>query len=70
MDIALQLQSALGEAQTQLKTDASLAARAQTPLGKPSNDATMASLAQQAVFSEALLSAMHARLEEMKAVTK
>ena len=70
MDVAPQLQSALSEARTRLAGDAGLAARAQTTLGGPASDATMASLAQSAIFSEALMAAMHSRLEEIKSVTK
>jgi hypothetical protein len=38
--------------------------------GGRSADAAMAQTAQAAIFDEALLGAMHARLEELKAVTK
>ncbi|MFN2528469.1 MAG: hypothetical protein ABR584_07105 [Candidatus Baltobacteraceae bacterium] len=70
MEIAPQLQSALTDARTRLAGDATLAARAQTTLGPAPNDATMASLAQCAIFSEALMAAMHSRLQEIKSVTK
>lgn len=70
MDIAPQLQSALQDERGRLSVAASAAARAQTGLGGPPSDTKMASLAQSAIFSEALLSAMHARLEELKSVTK
>jgi len=70
MDVAPQLQAALAQSRGSLARDAALAARAQTSLGGPASDATMASLAQSAIFSEALMSAMHARLQEIKSVTK
>ena len=70
MEIAPQLQSALEATRASLAGDASRAARAETSAGSPANDATMASLAQSAIFSEALMAAMHSRLEEIKAVTK
>ena len=70
MDVAPQLRSALVQAGTQLNQAASTAARAQTPLGAPVGDAAMAQLADSAIFSEAVLGALHARLEELKAVTK
>ncbi|MDP9016864.1 MAG: hypothetical protein M3N19_00900 [Candidatus Eremiobacteraeota bacterium] len=70
MDVAPQLQSALSNARSQLAWTASQTARAQTSLGGHTQDAAMASLAQTAIFSEALLSALHARLQEIKSVTK
>lgn len=70
MDVAPQLQSALGEARARLNSAAWAAARAQTALGGPVSDRAMATLAQSAIFSEALLAAMHARLAELKSVTK
>ncbi len=70
MDVAPQLQASLTDARTRLAVDAGLAARAQTSLGVPTSDSTMASLAQSAIFSEALMAAMHSRLEEIKSVTK
>ena len=70
MDVAPQLQSALLETRARLAQAAAGTARAQTTLGAPPDGATMASLAQGAIFTEALLSAMHARLEEIKSVTK
>jgi hypothetical protein len=70
MDVAPQLRSALSEARSRLNAAASIAARAQTGLGGPVSDRAMATLAQSAIFSEAVLSAMHARLQEIKSVTK
>jgi hypothetical protein len=45
-------------------------ARANAGEGGRTADAAMAQTAQAAIFDEALLGAMHARLEEVKAVTK
>lgn len=70
MDVAPQLRSALGQAGQRLNEAASAAARAQTPLGRPVGDGAMVRLADSAIFSEALLGALHARLEELKSVTK
>lgn len=70
MDVAPQLQYALSEARSRLAGAAAQASRAQTSLGTPVSDRAMAALAESAIFSEALLSAMHARLAELKAVTK
>ena len=70
MDIAPQLQTALDRSRADLASEAGRAARAQTSLGTRATDATMAALAQAAIFSEALLSAIHARMEEIKSVTK
>lgn len=69
-DLAPQLASALQAANEQLGTSASKTARAETNLGERTSDRTMASLAQAAIFSEALLSAIRARLQEIKSVTK
>jgi hypothetical protein len=47
------------------------AARATAQSGAhPGGPAPMASAARQAIFADALLSAMHARLEELKNVAK
>jgi hypothetical protein len=45
-------------------------ARANAGAGGRTADAAMAQTARAAIFDEALLGAMHARLEELKAVTK
>ncbi|MFN2449129.1 MAG: hypothetical protein ABR508_04955 [Candidatus Baltobacteraceae bacterium] len=68
-DISGPLLDALSGASAQLSQAASQTARAQTPLGTASSDAAMASLAQRTLFTEALLSAVHARLAEVKNVT-
>jgi hypothetical protein len=52
-----------------LTDSAAATARAQTPYGGTRTDAAMASVAERAVFTEALLNAVHARLAEIKSVT-
>ncbi|MBC5829075.1 MAG: hypothetical protein GIW98_02650 [Candidatus Eremiobacteraeota bacterium] len=69
-DIAPQLQAALSAAQSQITASAGQTARSGTRLGVPYTDVEMAGFASRALFSEALLSALHARLAEIKAVTK
>ncbi|MEO6913646.1 MAG: hypothetical protein ABI182_06460 [Candidatus Baltobacteraceae bacterium] len=69
-DVAPQLQTALDSAQARLGDAAGAAARAQTNLGAATTDLTMAQFAQRAIFTEALLSAMHARFAELKTVSK
>ena len=44
-------------------------ARAQTPFGPSKTDSMMAGVAEHALFTEAILGAMHARLAEVKSVT-
>ena len=69
-DIAPQLAAALGRGADQLRTGAAIAARAETSVGEPTSNRTMASLAQAAIFSETLLNAIRARLQEIRLVTK
>ena len=69
-DIAPQLAAALERGADQLRASAAIAARAETSLGGPTSNRTMASLAQAAIFSETLLNAIHARLQEIRLVTK
>lgn len=69
-DIAPQLQAALGRAQSQVAGSAAQTARSQTNLGKANSELAMATFASRALFCEALLSALHARLSEIKAVAK
>ncbi|GAC1505818.1 MAG: hypothetical protein NVS1B14_11280 [Vulcanimicrobiaceae bacterium] len=64
------LRGALADSAAGLRQHALEAARSQTNIGKVSQDRSMAALAQAAIFSEALLAAIHARLQEIKAVTK
>jgi hypothetical protein len=68
-DVAARLMDALTESREGLESAASTTARAQTPYGPTRSDAAMAGVAEKAIFAEALLSAMHARLAEIKNVT-
>ncbi|HTC30521.1 MAG TPA: hypothetical protein VK702_07300 [Candidatus Acidoferrum sp.] len=69
-DVAESLRSGLDSAQARLQQAQGVVARANASVGGRSADAAMAQTAQAAIFDEALLGAMHARLEELKAVTK
>jgi hypothetical protein len=70
-DVGDSLQGALERAQFDLRQAQSrvAAANAGGPSGR-SADAAMAVTARAALFTEALLSAQHARLEEIKSVTR
>jgi hypothetical protein len=68
-DVAASLNDAVSLAQRDLNGAASATARAQTALGGTRVDAAMAGVARKAIFSEALLNAVHARLAEIKNVT-
>jgi hypothetical protein len=68
-DVAGSLMDALTVARDGLANAASRTARAQTSLGGSRPDAAMSEVAERAVFTEALLSAMHSRLAEIKSVT-
>ena len=61
--------AALG-ARGRLAVLAAAAAAANAKPGSPASQLAMASAAREAVFADALISAMHARLEEIKSVTK
>jgi len=69
-DVAESLRGGLESAATQLQQAQRVVARANAGVGGRTADAAMAQTAQAAIFDEALLGAMHARLEELKAVTK
>ena len=69
-DVADSLRGGLESAATRLQQAQRIVARANAGEGGRSADAAMAQTAQAAIFDEALLGAMHARLEELKAVTK
>ena len=69
-EIAPQLERALQKASERLHAGAAVAARAETNAGAPVSNRTMASLAQAAIFTETLLSAVRSRLQEIKLVTK
>jgi len=69
-DIAPQLAAALGRGADRLRAGAGVTARSETSLGEPTSNRTMASLAQAAIFSETLLNAIRARLQEIRLATK
>lgn len=64
-DVAASLREPLAQAQQRLTAAASAAATSPTV-----NNGRMAQVAQQAIFTEAVMNAMHARLAELKSVTK
>lgn len=68
-DVAAPLINALTQSRDGLQDAASQTARSQTPYGSSRSDAAMAGVAEHAIFQEALLNAMHARLAEIKSVT-
>lgn len=68
-DVAGSLMNALGTTRSSLSAAASATARAQTPYGDSRPDAAMAGAAERAIFTEALLGAVHSRLAEIKSVT-
>ncbi|MBV9971917.1 MAG: hypothetical protein JO135_01145 [Candidatus Eremiobacteraeota bacterium] len=69
-EIAPRLEAALRNAADRLRYHASIVQRAETSAGAPTSNRTMASLAQAAIFTETLLSAVRSRLQEIKLVTK
>ncbi len=69
-DVAASLMSAMNTARAGLGEAAAATSRAETPYGDTRTDAGMARVAQGAIFTEALLNAMHARLAEIKSVTR
>jgi hypothetical protein len=68
-DVAAPLMNALTQSREALDRAAATTARAQTPYGPVRSDAAMAGVAEKAIFQEALMNAMHARLAEIKSVT-
>jgi len=68
-DVADSLRAALDDARSQLRNASSRVALANVG-GLGETDGAMADTAKAALFQEALLSAVHARLEELKMVTK
>ena len=68
-DVADSLRAALGDARSQLQNASSRVALANAG-GLGETDGAMADTAKAALFQEALLGVVHARLEELKAVTK
>ncbi len=69
-DIADSLQPALARSDESLRQAQYAVANANAGRGGGRADAAMAQAARAAVFDEALLGAMHARLAELKTVTK
>jgi hypothetical protein len=68
-DVAGTLFDALSAARSRLGASAGATARSGTAYGGSRVDAAMAGVAEQAIFSEAVMSAVHARLAEIKSVT-
>lgn len=69
-DVAASLINAMTQSRSALRSAASATSRAQTPYGSTRTDSFMAQAAQRAIFQEALLNAMHARLAEIRNVTR
>lgn len=69
-DVASSLENAISRARIDLAADASVTSRAQTSYGGSRTDAAMAAVARSAIFTEVLLNAVHARLAEIKNVTR
>ena len=69
-DVADSLRGGLQTAAERLAQAQAAVARANAGEGGRTADAAMAQTAQAAIFDEALLGAMHDRLEEIKAATK
>jgi hypothetical protein len=68
--IPSELSSAARAATERLSGYASDVATARAAGGRRAPQASMAAAAREAIFADALLSAMHARLEEIKSVAK
>jgi hypothetical protein len=68
-DVAGSLMQTLAGARTDLSAAAGAVSRSQTGFGPQRTDGVLASAADRAIFTEALLGAVHARLAEIKAVT-
>jgi hypothetical protein len=69
-DVGDSLQAGLNRAQQRLRDAQNAVARANAGAGGRASDAAMSAAAEAAIFSDALLGALHARLSELKAVTK
>ena len=69
-DVGESLQAGLAGARDRLTDAQAAVAAANAGHGSRSTDAAMAQTARAAIFSEALLNAMHSRLAEIKAVTR
>jgi len=68
-DVGGTLINALAQSRGGLRNAASITSLSQTPYGPQRTDAAMADAARQAIFQEAVLGAVHARLAEIKSVT-
>lgn len=69
-DVAGSLQAAITRAAAKLSSAANDAARSETTSDTRTRDAVMARVAEQAIFTEALLGALRARLQEIKSAAK
>jgi len=69
-DVTASLKSGLASAQQRLSQAERWVTRANAGAADRSADAAMAQTARAAIFKEALLGAVHARLAELKSVTK
>ena len=69
-DVGESLQGGLQRAAERMRDAQGRVAAANAGTGRRDADGAMAQTAQAAIFDEALLGALHARLEEVKAVTK
>ncbi len=68
-DVADSLMNALAAAKANLSAAATATSRSQTGFGSQRTDSLLAAAANRAIFTEALLNAVHARLSEIKSVT-
>jgi hypothetical protein len=69
-DVGESLRGGLGTAAEHMREAQGKVALANAGTDRRGADAAMAQAAQAAIFDEALLGALHARLEEVKSVTK
>lgn len=69
-DVGESLQAGLATAGERMREAQASVARANAGQGGRAAGTAMAAAAQAAIFDEALLGALHARLQEIKAVTK
>lgn len=67
-DVGSSLAGALADNAQKISQASSQTARAGTALGESGSENAMAAIANAAVFSEALMNAVHARLAEIKSV--
>jgi hypothetical protein len=69
-EVADGLQAGIMRGEERLREAQNAVVQANAGITRRSTDAAMAQTAQSAIFSEALLGALHARLDEIKSVTK